>query len=656
MPTGLKFVHKIIILMICCITFTGVSIAVISAAQFRRDIYKQELGSSYTVYLAALNYVVGHYKSNDEEFVPRSINFVLGNKFLAEVENDHLSVTHRPTSLAIYSTEGEKLYEFNRSENETWPEILPAEKLPMTLSHGVDTKNSIIQIGGPIDPNGDVPGYVFVHMPTDIAKKLAALYIKSGTALLIGIVAAALLAFYFSRRFLAPVEALTDAARRVHAGDYSCQISHVSEDEIGLLTSTFNEMVASWVRRLSLMHRIQEWTLKVGNEFDRHRLYSRLLDMFDNVASASRCALFLPEKKEKGKAKQITPVAFHGEGELRKELIQWVKFAMEKNEPVLAERSDAPGDNSLGHVQEMVLPLVSGEHVIGAVYVGPPNEDTAYDGEMVATIQTLAQHAGIAVENARLLNEVAEKDRIEQEMSWAKDIQQSLLPHESPDIAGYSIFGLSLPATEVGGDYFDYIQRKDNLCHIIASDVSGKGVAAGLIMSVLRSLVHTYSEFEDSPHNILLRVNRVLTRDLDEFMFVTSTMMTLKPDKHELHIARAGHEPVMIVSSSGEIEWIKPEGTALGLLDLSSFEAHFETEVYQMKPGDTALLYTDGVNEAQDEEREEFGIDRLVDTVKNHHKDSLEDLLQTIVSEVKAFAGARRQLDDITLVAVRRDG
>lgn len=651
MPTGIKFVYKIILLMIGCISFTGISIAVLCAAQFRRDIYKQELGSSYTVYMAAVNYVVGHYKSNNEQFVPRSLNYVLGNKFLTSEGQGGLHITHRPDSLAIYNTAGEKEYEFNREDIESWPATKPVDDLPAELQHGLDMNAGLITLSGPIDPGGNVPGFVFISMPTDIAAKLRSLYVKSGSALLIGIIAAALVAYVFSRRFLAPVEALTDAARRVHAGDYSCRIEKVSSDEIGLLTSTFNDMVSSWVRRLSLMHRIQEWTLKVGNEFDRHRLYARLLEMFHNVAAAGQCALYLRD----GSKKEIVPVAVHGQPEIRPELNQWVRFVLEKNEPVLAARTERPGENTLGKVREMVLPLISGDRLIGAVYVGPPESDVAYDSEMVATLQTLAQHAGIAVENARLLNEVAEKKRIEQEMNWARDIQQTLLPHIAPSIPGYAVHGFSMPANEVGGDYFDYIPRDGDLCHFIVSDVSGKGVPAGLIMSVLRSLVHTYSEFAESPHDILLRVNRVLTRDLDEYMFVTATMMTLNPHTNELRVARAGHEPLLIVSSDGAIQWIKPEGTALGLLDVKSFEAHFETATYIMKPGDTALLYTDGVNEAQNEAGAEFGIDRFVELAVGARTQPLDRMLEKILGEVHAFAGNRHQLDDITLVAIRRD-
>ena len=651
MPTGIKFVYKIILLMVGCILFAGVSIAVLTAVQFRQDLLRQEFGASYTVYQAALNYLTGHFKSHREEFVPRSLDFVLTHKFLIAEGDDALEITHRPTSLIIYQADGAKVYEFNRAGEAQWPDAWPVDDLPATLRHAIEGARNNIQIAGPIDPSGNIPGYVFVNMPTDINQRLMALYLKSSLTLVAGICVAIALGFVFSRRFLAPVEALTDAARRVHAGDYACRIDHVSNDEIGLLTSTFNEMVSSWVRRLSLMHRVQEWTLKVGNEFDRHRLYARLLDMFHNVAAARHCALYLRD----GDKKTLLPAAVRGEGELRPDVATWVHFVLEQNEPVLAERTDNAGGASLGKVREMVLPLGSGERPIGAVYVGPPGDAPAYDGEMVATLQTLAQHAGIAVENARLLNEVAEKKRIEQEMMWARDIQQTLLPHEPPALPGYSVHGFSLPANEVGGDYYDYIATDKSLCHFIISDVSGKGVAAGLIMSVLRSLVHTYSEFEDSPQRILLRVNRVLTRDLDEYMFVTAIMMTLNLERHELSIARAGHEPVLLVTAGGEVRWIKPQGTALGLLDVRSFEGHFELTHYTMQPGDIAVLYTDGVNEAQNEAGEEFGLDRLVERVLAYRSLPVHAMLERVVADVRQFVGSRHQQDDITLIAVRRD-
>ncbi|HMO51947.1 MAG TPA: SpoIIE family protein phosphatase [Kiritimatiellia bacterium] len=651
MPTGIKFVYKIMLLLGGCIALTGLVIALLLAHQSRRDLLILEESASYTVYQAAVNYLTGHYYSKRENFVPASLNFVFSNRFLVAESGDQFRSTHRPSHLTLYRADGAKLYDFSQDGRPRAPDWIVAENLPDAIRVRINANKDEIIAEGPLDRGGDVPGYVVIRLPTDVGARLRALYLRAGIILLAGMLAASALGYFFSRRFLAPVEALTDAARRVHAGDYACRIPKVGNDEIGLLTETFNEMIASWVRRLSLMHRIQEWTLKVGNEFDRHRLYGRLLDMFYNVASARQCALYLRD----GDKKELPPAAIRGEETLRPEVAGWIRYALEKNEPVLAERRDLGPRAALGNVEHLVLPLVSGEQTVGAVYLGPPTGAPAYDREMVATLQTLAQHAGIAVENARLLNEVAEKKRIEQEMMWARDIQRTLLPHHPPKLNGYAVAGLSLPANEVGGDYYDYIPRDDQRCHIIVSDVSGKGVAAGLIMSVLRSLVHTYSEFETCPHEILIRVNRVLTRDLDEYMFVTATMMTLEPDTHALQVARAGHEPVLIVTADGEVQWIRAEGTALGLLDVDSFEAHFTSATYTMQPGDLALLYTDGVNEAQNEDGEEFGIDRLVALAVARRNDPLDDLLAGILRAVNAFAGQRRQQDDITLVALRRD-
>ena len=651
MPTGLKFIHKIILLMVGCIAFTGTLIAVLFAAQFRQDLLKQEQGSSYTVYQAAANYLTGHYFAKHQHFVPRSLNYVFSNKFLVVESESVFEVTHRPSRVVVYEPDRTKIYEYSQDGVETAPDLMPADRLSSNVTVELNDTLDMIVVSGPIDSAGAVPGYVVIHLPTDIGARLHALYLTSALILMAGLLIATGLAYYGSRRFLAPVQALTDAARRVHAGDYACRIDHVANDEIGLLTSTFNEMVESWVRRLSLMHRIQEWTLKVGNEFDRHRLYARLLDMFHNVASSRQCALYL---REEGKT-PIQPVAVRGDETMPPELNARIRFVLEKNEPVWIARSDSAGAASLGKVREMVLPLLSGERPIGAVYIGPPGNAPAYDDEMVATLQTLAQHAGIAVDNARLLNEVAEKKRIEQEMMWARDIQQTLLPHQPLAIPGYTVHGFSVPANEVGGDYFDYLARDNNLYHIIVSDVSGKGVAAGLIMSVLRSLIHTYTEFEESPHNIMKRVNRVLTRDLDEYMFVTATMLTLNPVTHQLQVARAGHEPVLMITADGTPVWIKPQGTALGLLDVDSFEANLKSAVYTMAPGDTALMYTDGINEAQNADGEEFGLDRLMKEVCDLRDLPIDVMLAKVIERVRIFVGDRHQQDDITLVALRRN-
>jgi serine phosphatase RsbU (regulator of sigma subunit)/HAMP domain-containing protein len=639
------------LLIVGCILFTGSLIATLFALQFRREMLLQERSSSFTVYQATINYLSGHYYSKRENFVPRSLDFVFSNRFLVVEAGAPLAVTHRPSRITVLDAGAAPVYTFDREGGRT-PLEAPTGGNPGEVLIEVQAGRNRILAYGPIDAEGAVPGSVVIELPTDLAARLHRLYRRSALALFGGVLLASVIGYIISRRFLAPVEALTAAARRVHDGDYACRIDHVQHDEIGLLTSTFNEMVASWSRRLTLMHRIQQWTLQVGNEFDRHRLYSRLLDMFQNVANCRQCALYLRD----GDRKTLQPAAVFGDDPVRPELGQRIRFVLEKGEPVLAERTDAAAGMLMGKVCELVLPLTSGDHPIGAVYIGPPGEHEAYDGEMVATLQTLAQHAGIAVENARLLNEVAEKDRIEQEMNWARDIQRTLLPRTPPEVPGYALHGISLPANEVGGDYFDFILRPDGRCQIMVSDVSGKGVAAGLIMSVLRSLVHTYSEFEDCPREILTRVNRVLTRDLDESMFVTAAMMTLNPVEHQVRLARAGHEPLLVVGADGAVRWFKPAGTALGLLDVGSFEAHFEVLEVPLHPGDTAVLYTDGVNEAQNPAGEEFGLENLVRVVVAHRSAPLPEMVAALLDEVRRYARGRHQSDDITLIAVRREG
>ena len=261
----------------------------------------------------------------------------------------------------------------------------------------------------------------------------------------------------------------------------------------------------------------------------------------------------------------------------------------------------------------------------------------------------------MSIDNTDLLDRVAVQQRIEKEMQLARKIQMAMLPDEEPDIPGYSICGKSHAALEVGGDYFDYVESKDGHYHFVLGDVSGKGVPAAFIMSIVRSLVHSFSEMHASPLDMMKRLNRRVTEDIEPEMFVTMATIDLNPKTHKVRLVRAGHEPIFHLKKSGEVIRIHPAGTAVGLLASEVFEEITEMTSLPLEKEDTLILFTDGITEAQNRAGEEYGMDRLENVLTANADLALQELFDLIHHDVTDFSTGVQQLDDITLLMLRRN-
>ncbi len=648
LPLKLGFFKKITVHIIIVTLFTGVAITAATAYQFRRDIYRLEYDSAYLVYAATINYLAGHYHGRGE-YVQRSIDFVLRQKFLRlDYDGEH-DISHRPTHIVIYDDLGRILYEYRDSDDikpagPVDPETLPA--VPV-LEH--QPFSSVIEVIGPISEDGRAPGSILIQIPTTIRLQVTQLLSRSLLIMLLVLTATIVMSILFTRQVLAPIRALTSATRAAHRGDPYQSVPVVTDDEIGELTDTFNEMTLSVNRRMDFMHRMQEWTVRIGRQLDTQRLFEALGEMFERMSMADSYRLYLQNPDTD---KLEVRLEYGGEDLPKPEEDDLARMALQERWTMYLKAGGIP-DNEPVDVLELAIPLLSGKHRVGVIRIGRKSDRSLYDEDTLTILQTLAQHASVAIDNANLYERLAAQERMAQEMTLARQIQQSMLPRTAPEIAGYAIVGGSAPALEVGGDYFDYVSR-DGQCYMLIGDVSGKGVPAALIMSIVRALIHTYLEFETSPSRVLCNVNRNISADLDPEMFVTMSHLQLDPAHNRLLVARAGHEPVMIVHENGDVENLAPRGTALGMLEVTDFDEMLEETSCDLRENDTVLLYTDGITEAQNIEQEEFGYDRLEALVKDHMHLSVNDLYDTIISALRHFTEGVSQSDDITLVILRR--
>ncbi len=249
----------------------------------------------------------------------------------------------------------------------------------------------------------------------------------------------------------------------------------------------------------------------------------------------------------------------------------------------------------------------------------------------------------------RLEQETRARERVEQDLRVARNIQQASLPKEIPKLEGWQITPLYRPAREVGGDFYDFFELEDGRLGLVVGDATGKGVPAALVMASARSMLRAVAQASDySPGEVLRMTNDPLVTDIPPNMFVTCFYAILEPQSGSLSYANAGHD-LPYVRHSGQCEELRARGMPLGLMPAMSYE---EKEIVLQK-GDSALLYTDGLVEAHDPQREMFGFARLQALVSKHAEES--SLGEVLMEELYSFVGEGwEQEDDITLLTLQR--
>lgn len=299
----------------------------------------------------------------------------------------------------------------------------------------------------------------------------------------------------------------------------------------------------------------------------------------------------------------------------------------------------------------LAVPLGVGNNVFGIIYADSPLAEGRFTEDHLKVLTTLASVAAIRVENARLTEEQMERERLEREQQVASEIQQRFLPATAPTVPGYELQGISFPCYEIGGDYYDFIQREDGKLVVALGDVSGKGTAAALLMSSLHAAVHAQADIHDSLVKTIGAVNRYLVDSIPANRFVTLFYAELDPQNGSLSFLNAGHNPPLIVHTGGTMEQLASGGLPLGIMSNADFREG-RTKLY---PGDVLVIYSDGVSEAVNPNGEEFGPTRLYEVVARNLDASAGGIRDRIESALTKFCQGTPAADDITLVIVKRN-
>jgi len=275
--------------------------------------------------------------------------------------------------------------------------------------------------------------------------------------------------------------------------------------------------------------------------------------------------------------------------------------------------------------------------------------------EHASTMRAIVEQSAFSLWDAILHQEAAEKKQIEKDLVTANEVQRILLPTESPDLPGFEIAGMNVPARHLSGDYFDFIPLDDFRCGIVIADVSGKGVPAALIMAMCRGALRQIAPDRESPAEALRRLNAQLYPDIKEDMFISMAYAIIDRRDTNVRLARAGHDaPVVFRAATGNVETVKPPGMAVGIDSGVAFNKSTLDFSLPLAAGDCLVLYTDGVTEALNRAGDEFGVEAMKRAIQASAPEGAAAVVRRVAEEVRAFVGDYSQHDDITLIAIKK--
>ncbi|MBN1163871.1 MAG: anti-sigma factor antagonist [Candidatus Krumholzibacteriota bacterium] len=251
---------------------------------------------------------------------------------------------------------------------------------------------------------------------------------------------------------------------------------------------------------------------------------------------------------------------------------------------------------------------------------------------------------------------VVEQERMQKEMQVAQEIQHSLLPSKVPQVSGYDIASLYRAAKEVGGDYYDFVNVDEDSLGVVVADVSGKGVPGSLVMTMIRTALRMEARGSLSAADVMSRMNDFVTEDMKKGMFVTIFYVILDSKNRIISYASAGHNPMILFrAETDETFFLNPRGFPVGisLPDDSLFRRSIDVEKIKLKKDDMLVIYTDGVTEAMNSAREQYGEDRLIRLIKQFGQLKPDQFIERLNEDIRDFTGDYPQNDDITVVAIK---
>jgi sigma-B regulation protein RsbU (phosphoserine phosphatase) len=322
-----------------------------------------------------------------------------------------------------------------------------------------------------------------------------------------------------------------------------------------------------------------------------------------------------------------------------------------KGEPVISPdvRNDPRYVNAREETRsEMVAPIISNDEVIG-VFDLESDKLNAYDEDDLQVLLLLASQVAIIIEKVMLHEQLIEKKRLEGQLEVARQVQLELLPASDPKLEGFDICAWNFSTEEVSGDYYDWVSIYEDQIGLVIADVSGKGVPAALLMAFLRASLRAAIHIGYAPHISMAKVNYLLWESIERNQFVTAFYGVLDASNKTLAYTNAGHNPPLVMNRDGTANFIERGGLPLGMFRNTRYYEYYQS----IEPGQTLVLYTDGVTEATGIKDVEYGRDRLEEAVRANRHLSAKDLITAIQQDVLAWTDGRGASDDMTFFIVK---
>ena len=296
------------------------------------------------------------------------------------------------------------------------------------------------------------------------------------------------------------------------------------------------------------------------------------------------------------------------------------------------------------------VPMLLKTKMIGLLTVFNKHSDYGFTNEDQRLLSIMAAQSAHIIENARLYEKEQVLIKFQEEMRLANNIQVNLLPKTNPKLDQYQIDGKSIPAKEVGGDYFDFISLKNNDLVFCLGDISGKGIPAALLMANLQASLRGQTLMNIPCKECISFTNNLLYNSTDSNKYATLFYGVLHPSENKITFCNAGHNEPILIDRTGNVTRLKGGGIVVGVLPDMVYE-----EIYiDFTPDAVLVVYSDGITEAMDSNEEEFGEERLINLIKDNRILSASDLIDLIINTVNDHAGNAEQMDDMTLIILKR--
>jgi serine phosphatase RsbU (regulator of sigma subunit)/HAMP domain-containing protein len=472
------------------------------------------------------------------------------------------------------------------------------------------------------------------------------------------LVLAIITSLYLSSKIVTPLGKLTRAMLNISKGDLNQEVHISSKDEIGDMSETFNYMT----KGLQEKQIIEDLARELGFVVEIEKITQIITMHITDAMDSKQGYFFLRNHKDESQfnLEYAYPQANTEEITLsrNKELCQY--FIKNRTPHPLQDLTKYPAlfsrIRTINHFDEnaLIIPVIIKNEVNGILLLSSKKSNLPYTDREKTFLTTLIGQGGFAIESAYLYEELKHRERIKQELEIARRVQADLLPQGNLQIEGLDIDGICIPAAEIGGDYYDYFLIDNHTVGIAIADVTGKGTSAAFYMAMVKGMMLSLSSIHLSPKQLLTELNKRIFGKVDRRVFITMIYAVIDVSKKSLKFARAGHNAlIMRCAEESKAKCLIPAGMGLGLEKGELFSTTISEKRIKLKPGDTIIFYTDGVSDAMNHKREEFGEERLIEIIENISHNNSSQIRQIIIHALNEFVKDTPQHDDITMLTIR---